>query len=400
MRFIGSKFPRNLFSCLAWRVVLMASALFPVANFTHLHAASTIQVLLPGKWSSASSLSVTVLGDYAYVANGFGGLSVVNVRNPSNCVRVGGAGVGGRAEGVAVSGIYAFVAHGVSGLVVVNVSNPAYCAIVGGYNTSGDAKDVAVSGNYAYVADYTNGLEIIDVRDPAHCLRVGGFDTPGHAQRLAVSGNHVYVADSDGGLQVIDVSDPTNCFRAGSYSFYAEDVAVAGGYAYVAARADGLQIIDVRQPTNCVRVGEYIFSYSRDIVSHGVAVSGTLVCVVNGYDGLHIIDATDPGNCLRVGGDNPGGVLRRVSMAAGRIYVAGSFNGMFILPTLTNVQFTVRVEAETNQPFTLEAATDLSAPMPWSPLITTNVPTMPFDYVDFDVKTADKPRKFYRVRQP
>jgi hypothetical protein len=29
-----------------------------------------------------------------------------------------------------------------------------------------------------------------------------------------------------------------------------------------------------------------------------------------------------------------------------------------------------------------------------------NVPTMPFDFVDFDVKTADKPRKFYRVRQP
>jgi hypothetical protein len=30
----------------------------------------------------------------------------------------------------------------------------------------------------------------------------------------------------------------------------------------------------------------------------------------------------------------------------------------------------------------------------------TNVATMPFDFVDFDVKLADKPRKFYRVRQP
>ena len=28
------------------------------------------------------------------------------------------------------------------------------------------------------------------------------------------------------------------------------------------------------------------------------------------------------------------------------------------------------------------------------------VPTMPFDYVDFDVKLSEKPQKFYRVRQP
>ena len=31
---------------------------------------------------------------------------------------------------------------------------------------------------------------------------------------------------------------------------------------------------------------------------------------------------------------------------------------------------------------------------------TTNVPAMPFDFVDFDVRIAEKPRKFYRVRQP
>jgi len=34
------------------------------------------------------------------------------------------------------------------------------------------------------------------------------------------------------------------------------------------------------------------------------------------------------------------------------------------------------------------------------PLLTTNVATMPFDFVDFDVKLSEKPQKFYRVRQP
>ena len=69
-------------------------------------------------------------------------------------------------------------------------------------------------------------------------------------------------------------------------------------------------------------------------------------------------------------------------------------------PSLPNVQFTVRVDATPGVPFTLEAATDFSSPMPWSALFTTNVATLPFDYVGFDVKLAGKPRKSYRVRQP
>ncbi len=56
------------------------------------------------------------------------------------------------------------------------------------------------------------------------------------------------------------------------------------------------------------------------------------------------------------------------------------------------------MEANTNELFTLETATSLSVPIPWSPLLTTNVSTMPFDYVDFDVKLSGKPQKFYRVR--
>ena len=88
------------------------------------------------------------------------------------------------------------------------------------------------------------------------------------------------------------------------------------------------------------------------------------------------------------------------TVAAGRIYVADDYQGLVVLPTLPNVQFTVRVDATSGVPFTLEAATNLNAPIPWVPIFTTNVPAMPFDYVDFDVKLSEKPHKYYRVRQP
>ena len=72
----------------------------------------------------------------------------------------------------------------------------------------------------------------------------------------------------------------------------------------------------------------------------------------------------------------------------------------FMLCVVDNVQFTLRVDATPGVPFTIEAATDLNLPVHWTPLFATNVPTMPFDYVDFDVRITEKPRKYYRVRQP
>ena len=103
---------------------------------------------------------------------------------------------------------------------------------------------------------------------------------------------------------------------------------------------------------------------------------------------------------MRLGGYDTSGTAWGVAVVAGRIYVADGYAGLLVLPTLPNVQFTVRVDATTNAPFTLEAATNLAGPVTWTPLLTTNVPAMPFDYVDFDVKLSEKPQKFYRVHQP
>jgi len=169
-----------------------------------------------------------------------------------------------------VSGNYAYVAAYDVGLQVINVSNPTNCVRVGG--TSGDAPGVAVSGNYAYVADREAGLQVIDVSNPTNCVHVGGcktrrvtwrltdVDFRGHARAVAVSGNYAYVASEDAGLQVIDVSNPTNCVRVGGYITrgWAVGVAVSGNYAYVADFDEGLQVIDVRNPAKAVRVGGYV----------------------------------------------------------------------------------------------------------------------------------------------
>jgi hypothetical protein len=203
-------------------------------------------------------------------------------------------------------------------------------------------------------------LQVIDVSDPTHCVQVGGYpvDWPEFAYGVAVAGNYAYVADGYAGLQVIDVSDPTHCVRVGGCyaGGTAYGVAVAGNYAYLADYDAGLRVIDVSNPTNCVPVGDYpngLYGYAN-----GLAVVGNM------------------------------------------IYLADGESGLAVLASLQNVQFTLRVDATPGVPFTIEAATNLAAPVVWRELLTTNVAAMPFDFVDFDVKAADQTQKFYRLRQP
>jgi hypothetical protein len=100
-----------------------------------------------------------------------------------------------RVVAVTVAGPYAYVADSYGGLQVIDVSDPARPQWVGGYDTSGSAQGVAVSGNYAYVADSYGGLQVIDVSNPANPCRVGSYNTPGVAVDVAVSGHYAYVAE-------------------------------------------------------------------------------------------------------------------------------------------------------------------------------------------------------------
>jgi hypothetical protein len=90
-----------------------------------------------------------------------------------------------------------------------------------------------------------------------------------------------------------------------------------------------------------------------------------------------------------------------VAVSGNRIYVADYEKGLKVLCTVPNVQYMVRVDNGTlGTPYTIEAATNVTDPAGWLPIFTTNPTTLPFEFTDFDVRTAAYPQKFYRVRQP
>ena len=57
---------------------------------------------------------------------GESGLAILDITQPSNCVRLGGFNIK-YTEGIAVAGDYAYVVG--NGLTIINISNPTNCVM-------------------------------------------------------------------------------------------------------------------------------------------------------------------------------------------------------------------------------------------------------------------------------
>ena len=290
---------------------------------------STFTFTLVGEFLTRA-YGVQVVGNYAYVANAYSGLQIIDISNPTTPSLKGNYDTSDHAWGVQVMGNYAYVADGESGLQIIDISNPTTPILKGNYNTSGTAFGVQVVGNYAYVADTSSGLQIIDISNPTTPILKGNYNTSGFAGDVQVVGNYAYVADGFSGLQIIDISNPTTPILKGNYdtSGHALGVQVVGRYAYVADYASGLQIIDISNPTTPILKG----NYDTPDAAWGVQVVGNYAYVADVTSGLQIIDISNPTTPILKGNyDTSGTATVGVQVVGNYAYVADQFHGLSII---------------------------------------------------------------------
>ncbi|MDO9575811.1 MAG: FlgD immunoglobulin-like domain containing protein, partial [bacterium] len=156
-------------------------------------------------------------GNYAYVSDGAGGLTIIDISNPADPHKVSNIG----AEHVIayrldVSGYYCYVAAQES-LWVVNIIHPESPSVIGsiGWETISGWKigrGVRVLGDYAYLNEM---VRIIDISNPTNPVIVGEYFAPGD-YRHGWDNKPVAVGDSlycfyatDNAMMVLDVHDPT-----------------------------------------------------------------------------------------------------------------------------------------------------------------------------------------------
>jgi hypothetical protein len=251
----------------------------------------------PGQARNYQAAHLEISGNYAYVADGIGGLRVIDVSDPFRPTLVGGFATGDYASDIYLTKQYAYLSDRRGGLRVADVSNPALPSLVGSYDTTGSAEAIVVDGNYAYVADGSAGVQVVDISDPARIVRVGGYVPTGFCRDITLAGNYGYLVSDDGVLEILDLTDPANpspkgqCLIGGT----PQSIQVVGNYAFIAAGSAGLQIVNVSEPTNPQRAGN--FTPSGSIRSVRV-VDG--YAYVTGSGGVRVLDISDPSKPLLI----------------------------------------------------------------------------------------------------
>jgi len=235
------------------------------------------------------ALGVALRDEYAFVADGLGGLQVLDVREPTAPLQAGNYDTPGYAQGVTVRGDYAYVADGPGGLVILDVTDPRSPTLAGTCATDGFAYGVAVSGNYAFVGGGAAGLEVVDVSDPRSPVLVGCYDVCGTAWGVAVSGDYAFVAGGASGLHVVDIAFPTSPFLVASYDTRSMviGVTVANGFAYLAGGTTGIQVLSIADPASPTLIARAL---SSDF-AYGVSIRGNHVYVAGAANGLQIMQA-------------------------------------------------------------------------------------------------------------
>jgi len=276
---------------------------------------------------------VFVSGDYAYIADSFNGLRVVDISDRANPQQVGFFDPTGSTAGLGVyfSDPYVYLADGL-GLLILDISDPTAPLETGFYDSPGFAVKVQLSGGYAYVAGREGGLNIADISDPANPQHVSNYFEAGsvHVLDVYVSGSYAYIAMQGLGLRVVDVSDPANPQEVGfsDTAGAAEAVYVSGSYAYLADGEDGLRIFDISNPVDPQETGFYDTpGYAQDVY-----LSGTYAFVGDGASRLLLVmDVSDPANPQLAGEYETPGFVWGIYISDSYAYVANGEHGMLVL---------------------------------------------------------------------
>ena len=256
--------------------------------------------------TSGSAWGVTLSpdGNFAFVADSYSGLQIIDVSNPSNPSLTATFNTTGYSSDVALStnGTIAFVADGESGLQIIDISNPVNPALMATLDTSGYSIDVTLSadGKTAFIADSSSGLQIIDVSKPAKPVVTSTFNTSGYAMDVTLSpdGNTVFIANYAGssGFQIVDVSNLASPRLIGSLdtSAGAVDLILSsdGKTAFVVDYEAGLQIIDINDPSKPSLLATYNPSGTTQAVT--LSSDGKTAILAEDAEGIHVLDITIP----------------------------------------------------------------------------------------------------------
>lgn len=211
------------------------------------------------------STKIEIVDSVVYLAAGTFGVSVLNVVNPET-PQVKATNLGIKpARNLHIMEKYLLTAISEQGVNVSNINNPEFPDIRGGVQTPGYAYGLTTHDTtLLLIATGEMGLTTYNISDfqdgYGQYPLVDWCDTPGYAEAITINETEsiAFMACGTAGLQVIDYSDTTNVHIVGSFDNggYAKELIYKDNKIFMTAELSGLQVIDVSDYTQPYLIGE------------------------------------------------------------------------------------------------------------------------------------------------
>ena len=287
--------------------------------------------------TAAYAQDVVVDDTLAYIAQGEGGLAIVNIADRSNPVIVSNLtdGVRGYSTKIAKKDNAVFMAAGSLGVSVVYVEDPFLPVATTSNLSMKPAKNFQIMGNYLFTSISEHGVAVADITNPIYPDIRGETKTSGYARGTATTSDStkLLVACGEMGLSIHDITDFQEGY--GTYPLfawedtpgYAEAVTVLDDkFAFMACGTAGLQIIDFSDSSDVHIVGSYSTGgYAKELI-----YDNDLIFMTVENRGLQIINVSDVTEPQLLGSLYSSYALG-IAMDEKYIYIADELEGLIII---------------------------------------------------------------------
>ncbi len=256
--------------------------------------------------SASGSGTVAMKGDFAYVPNGFMGLAVYNLADPTNVITIHDGLGSDYCFGVVIDGDRAYTT-GDNFLTVYDISDPLVPEILQEMITF-NGLDMSISDSYLVMNPDYNGVISLQ-RNPDGTLLQGGMGySSGFCNSVIAVGDVIYSANLGSGLQIfeqrvgVDYLDMSSIISGTSTYDYkgsvlkGDHLAILGNSTFN-PNSEKMFFYDISDPDNTVL--EVSLDTSAEAYGNNynnIAISGDFLCVPNQDNGLLIYDWSDLAN--------------------------------------------------------------------------------------------------------
>jgi hypothetical protein len=287
------------------------------------------------------------------IADHFWGVRVFDASDKTKLRELGDfATSGGDFTGIQAVPDRVYVSNNWGGIYMVDTKDPMRPQIVGGTRrlfsagvNKGSSSGLAAGDRLYYQGNIDYVLRIADVHDATKPRLLSEFPLPKQTPRARderrfgsafpqLRGTHLY---TPGYARILDVSDPAKpamigeCREAGFENGTCILTEVAGHPYLVLGSSEALKVVDVQDPTKPTLIGTLPGDYEGGFYfGRGIRADGPLVYVLNRHQ-FNTVDLSDPAHPRRLVSLELSGFCSDLQLADGKAYIAAYYDGLHVV---------------------------------------------------------------------